>query len=246
MDVSEPFGDDDDDAALGAGRPELTTGMLYPGLPTPNLSFHGAHARLSLERASLCALLCHLCVVPFANVMIESPAVFPTCQSPLMPRLHLLALLLLAAASSAFNVREHTSEHFHDIESDDEFEEYILDSNYVWAVLFNSNDYNASREEHELDGAIGIWEPQHGGGLLLQLARVKIEECPKTAKHYKVKAGQLLLFQYHGREATNIPFDDHFNTPWFLTCQHALTENLHRNTISHGHYRKVDKPKDEL
>ena len=42
-----------------------------------------------------------------------------------MPRLHLLALLLLAATSSAFNVREHTSEHFHDIETDEEFEETL-------------------------------------------------------------------------------------------------------------------------
>ena len=32
----------------------------------------------------------------------------------------------LAAASSAFNVREHTSEHFHDIESDDDTEPALV------------------------------------------------------------------------------------------------------------------------
>ena len=159
---------------------------------------------------------------------------------------HIIGLLLLAAQSGAFNVRDHVREHFHDIENDKDFEEYVVDSNYAWGVLFWSDEYSAAREEHELDGAIGIWESQHGGGLLLQLAHVKIEDCPKTAKRYKVKAGMMLLFQYHGHEPTEIPFDDHFNTPWHLTCQHALTTNLGHNTVSHGHYRKVDKPKEEL
>ena len=165
-------------------------------------------------------------------------------------QLLLIVGLVFATLCAAYNRRPHVRDHFHDIEDDVEFEEYIIESNYAWGVLFYSDSYEAAREEEELDGAIGIWDSPHGEhgthGLTLQVARANIAHCPKTAKHYKAAAGELFLWHYHGRKAVKITFDDGMNTPWHLMAQHELHENLAKNPIAHGHYRKIDEPKEEL